>query len=58
MATGSPERPEFPFDGDEEPLFADDLDFEDDDFGALPPPMPTLAELSARQDRGTNLEVR
>ena len=45
----SPERPPFAFDGDEEPLFADDLDeFGDYD---LPPAMPSLAELSARQDR-------
>ncbi len=31
-------------DGEEEPLFADDI--EDEDLPPLPPPMPSLAELS------------
>ncbi len=50
----SPERPHIAFDGDEEPLFADDLDdFGDDDIETLPPQMPSLAELSAEQARAT-----
>lgn len=48
----SPDGFDFAFDvdGGEEPLFADDLDdFGDDDINALPPQMPSLAELSADQ---------
>ena len=36
----------FEIDGEEEPLFADDLDDIDDDIPPLPPPMPSLSQLS------------
>lgn len=38
-------------DGEEEPLFADDLTDEEDDPPPLPPPMPTLGELTAGGQR-------
>ena len=39
-------------DGEEEPLFADDLmDYEEDDPPPLPPPMPSLGDLSANRNR-------
>lgn len=44
----------FNFDGNEEPLFADDLDDYDDDdrnLGTLPPPMTSLSELREAQER-------
>lgn len=50
----------FTFDGDEEPLFADDLgDYDDDDLGrsTLPPPMPSLSELTEMQGGSTGPRV-
>ena len=38
-------------DGEEEPLFADDLMDDEDDPPPLPPPMPSLGELSANRSR-------
>lgn len=38
-------------DGEEEPLFADDLMDDEDDPPPLPPPMPSLGELSASRNR-------
>ena len=38
-------------DGDEEPLFADDITDDEDDPPPLPPPMPSLGELSASRPR-------
>ena len=38
-------------DGEEEPLFADDLMDDEDDPPPLPPPMPSLGELSANRHR-------
>lgn len=35
--------------GEEEPLFADDLEDDDDDPPPLPPPMPSLSQLNSRQ---------
>lgn len=48
----------FDVDGEEEPLFADDLDDLDDDPPPLPPPMPSLSQLSQRTNsRAANLRV-
>ena len=38
-------------DGEEEPLFADDITDDDEDPPPLPPPMPSLGELSAQRQR-------
>ena len=38
-------------DGEEEPLFADDLMDDEDEPPPLPPPMPSLGELSASRNR-------
>ena len=48
----------FEVDGEEEPLFADDLNDLDDDPPPLPPPMPSLSQLSQRTgSRAANLRV-
>lgn len=48
----------FDVDGEEEPLFADDLDDLDDNPPPLPPPMPSLSQLSQRTNsRAANLRV-
>ena len=52
MAGSSVDDVGFAFHGEEEPLFADDLgDYDDDDLGrsTLPPPMPSLSELTEMQ---------
>ena len=38
-------------DGEEEPLFADDLMDDEDDPPPLPPPMPSLGDLAANRNR-------
>ena len=43
--------PSHSLDWDEEPLFADDINSEDDDPPPLPPPMPTLSQLSQPHNR-------
>ena len=43
--------PEREADGEEEPLFADDITDDEEDPPPLPPPMPSLGELSASRQR-------
>lgn len=38
-------------DGEDEPLFADDVMDDEDDPPPLPPPMPSLGELAANRSR-------
>lgn len=43
----SPQEFDVEADGEEEPLFADDITDDEDDPPPLPPPLPSLGELSA-----------